>query len=55
MLTNQLDTIAHAKEKLVDLSLQYVPALLAPALIIVPGLFLARWVARILQRWNDKL
>jgi len=39
-----LDTIAHAKEKVVDLSVEFGPKVLAAALIMVVGFFASRWV-----------
>lgn len=55
MLTNQLDTIAHAKEKVVDLSVEFGPKVLAAALIMVVGFFASRWVVGAFQRWVEKL
>jgi small conductance mechanosensitive channel len=55
MLTNQLDTIAHAKEKVIDLTIQFGPKLFAATLIMVVGVFVARWIAGLFQRWISKL
>jgi small conductance mechanosensitive channel len=54
-MTNQLQSLEHAKEKIVDLSIQFGPKVLAAMLIMVIGFFAARWVAGIFQRWIGKL
>jgi len=54
-MTNQLQTVQHAKEKLIDLSIQFGPKVLAALLILVVGFFVARWVAGLFQRWTSKL
>jgi small conductance mechanosensitive channel len=54
-MTNQLASIEHAKGKIIDLSLQFGPKVLAALLIMVVGFFAARWVAGIFQRWIGKL
>lgn len=61
-MTNQLPTlkdanatVQHAKEKLVDLCIQYGPKVIAAVLIMVVGFFAARWVAGLFQRWLGKM
>jgi small conductance mechanosensitive channel len=54
-MTDQLQTIEHAKEKIIDLSIQYGPKVLAALLIMVVGFFVARWIAGVFQRWIGKL
>ena len=54
-MTNQLASIEHAKEKIVDLGIQFGPKVLAALLIMVVGFFVARWAAEIFQRWIGKL
>lgn len=54
-MTNQLATLEHAKEKLVDLGLQFGPKVLAALLILIVGFFVARWVAEMFQRSTAKL
>lgn len=57
-MTNQLvnlDTIQHAKQKLVDLSIEFGPKAFKAVLIVVVGLFVSRWIAGIVQRWIAKL
>jgi len=54
-MTNQLQTLEHAKEKIIDLSIQFGPKVLAALLILVVGFFVARWIAGIFQRWIGKL
>jgi len=50
-----LDTIKQAKEKLVVMSAEFAPKLIAAALIMVVGFFAARWVAGAFQRTINKL
>lgn len=54
-MTNELATLQHAKEKMVDLSLQYGPKALAALLVMIVGFFVARWVAGLFQRWLGKM
>ena len=54
-MTNELATIQHAKEKIVDLSLQYGPKVVAALLIMIIGVFVARWATGLVQRWLSKL
>jgi small conductance mechanosensitive channel len=57
-MTNQLlnlDTLQHAKQKIVDLSLEFGPKALAALVILVIGFFVARWVASIMERWLARL
>ena len=56
-MTNQfnLDTIEHAKQKVVDLSVEFGPKALTAVLILVAGIFAARWVGGFVQKWLDKL
>jgi len=54
-MTNQLASIEHAKEKIVDLSIQFGPKVVAALLIMVVGFFAARWIGGIFQRWIGKL
>jgi small conductance mechanosensitive channel len=57
-MTNQLvslQTVEHAKQKLVDLSIQFGPKLLAATVIMVVGFFIARWVGSGFQRWIQKV
>jgi len=48
-------TLQHAKEKAVDLSIQYGPKMVAALLIMVVGFFAARWVGNLVQRWLAKI
>ncbi|HMP83535.1 MAG TPA: mechanosensitive ion channel family protein [Verrucomicrobiota bacterium] len=57
-MTNQLinlETIEHAKQKLIDLSALFLPKAVAAALILTAGFFVARWVAGGFQRWLSRL
>jgi len=54
-MTNQLASLEHVKEKVVDLGLQYGPKIVAAALIMVVGFFVASWVVGLVQRWLSKI
>ena len=54
-MTNQLQTLEHAKQRIVDLGIEFGPKVFAALLIIVVGLFAARWVGRLFQNWVAKL
>jgi small conductance mechanosensitive channel len=54
-MNDQLTTLAHAKQKLVDLAIQFGPKVLAALLILVVGFFFSRWVAEVVRRWLQKL
>jgi len=55
MLTNQLQTIEHAKQKVVELSVAFGPKAITALLIIAVGFFVARWIGGLFQRWLNKL
>jgi len=48
-------TLQHAKEKAVDIGIQYGPKMVAAALIMVVGFFAARWAGGLVQRWLAKI
>jgi small conductance mechanosensitive channel len=50
-----LETIEHAKQKVIDLSIQFGPMLLKATLIMVAGFFMARWIGSGFQRWIQKI
>lgn len=54
-MTNQLAAIEHAKEKAIDLSMQYGPKVLVAVVIMVGGFFAARWFSGVCERWLAKL
>ncbi len=54
-MTNQLAAIDHAKEKAIDLSMEYGPKVMVAALIMVAGVIAARWVSLMASRWLAKL
>ena len=54
-MTNQLATLEHIKEKIVDLSIQYGPKALTALLIMIAGFFVARWAANGFKRWLTRL
>ena len=50
-----LDTLQHAKQKVVDLSIEFGPKALTALLIMVIGFFVARWVGKMVGSWLEKL
>lgn len=54
-MTNHLETIEHAKQKIVELGIEFGPKLVAASLILVAGFFAARWIAGVFQRWIKKI
>src|SRR5262245_60057372 len=54
-MTNQLVAFEHAKEKALDLSMEYGPKVLVAALILTLGFFASRWVGGVVRRWLSKL
>lgn len=50
-----LDTLNHAKQKVVDLSIEFGPKVFTALLILAVGFFVARWISGLFQRWLDKL
>ena len=51
----QLDTLTHAKQKLIDVCIDFGPKVAAALVIMVIGFFVARWVGRVFQGWIGKL
>jgi len=54
-MDTQLETIAQAKSKLLDLAFQFGPKLLAAALILFAGVIVGRWVGGMLERMLERL
>ena len=54
-MTNQLATLHHLKEKIVDLSLEVGPRVLKAIFILVIGFFVARWLAGLFKGWLSKV
>lgn len=57
-MTNQLinlDTLQHAKQKVVDLSIEFGPKAVTAGIIMAVGFFVARSVGRVFERWLQKL
>jgi len=54
-MDTQLETIAQAKSKLLDLAFQFGPKLLAAALILIAGVIVGRWVGGMLERMLERL
>ncbi|MGC3960436.1 MAG: hypothetical protein QM813_21665 [Verrucomicrobiota bacterium] len=50
-----LDTLQHAKQKVVDLSIEFGPKVFTALLILAAGFFVARWIGGLFQRWLEKL
>jgi small conductance mechanosensitive channel len=50
-----LDTLNHAKQKVVDLSIEFGPKVFTALVILAVGFFVARWVSGLFQKWLDKL
>jgi len=54
-MNDQLATIEHAKQKIVDLSAQFAPKLIAAFLIVLAGYFVSRWVVNLFEKWRGKI
>jgi len=57
-MTNQplnLDTLQHAKQKVVDLSIEFGPKVFTALIILTVGFFVGRWIAGLIQRSLEKL
>jgi len=54
-MTNQIVALEHAKEKAIDLSMEYGPKVLVALLILAMGYFVARWFSGVVGRWLTKL
>lgn len=50
-----LDTLQDAKQKAIDLSLEFGPRLVVATLILIAGYFVGRWIGKIVQGWLGKL
>jgi len=57
-MTNQLlnlETLQHAKQKLIDVSVEFGPRAMTALLIMVAGFFVSRWVAGVFEKWIEKM
>lgn len=57
-MTNQLlnlETLQHAKQKLIDVSVEFGPRAVTALLIMVAGVFVSRWVAGVFEKWIEKM
>jgi small conductance mechanosensitive channel len=57
-MTNQLlnlETLQHAKQKLIDVSVEFGPRAVTALLIMVAGFFVSRWVAGAFEKWIEKM
>lgn len=50
-----LDALQHAKQKVIDLSIEFGPKAVTASLIMVVGFFVARWVGRVFENWLSKV
>lgn len=50
-----LETIEYAKQKFIDLSVEFGPRALTAVVILTIGFFVARWIAGLVQRWIEKV
>lgn len=54
-MTNQIVALEHAKEKAIDLSMEYGPKVFVALLTLAFGYFVARWFSGVVGRWLTKL
>lgn len=54
-MTNELAVLQQAKEKIVQMSIEFGPKAITAILILVAGFFVARWVVGVMRRWLGKL
>ena len=54
-MTNQLESIVQAKEKLVDMGTEFAPKALTALLILTIGYFITRWILGIVRGWLEKM
>jgi small conductance mechanosensitive channel len=50
-----LDTVQHAKQKLIDLGIEFGPKAATAILIMAIGFFAARWIGRMFENWLAKV
>lgn len=50
-----LETLQHAKQKVIDLSIEFGPKALTALIILAAGFFVARWIGGLFERWLGKL
>jgi small conductance mechanosensitive channel len=54
-MPNNLSSLEHAKQQIIDLCIQFGPKALAAILILLVGVFVARWVGNLVEKWMSKL
>lgn len=54
-MTNELAVLQQAKEKIVQMSIEFGPKVFTAILILVAGFFVTRWVVGVVSRWLSKL
>ncbi len=54
-MTNQLQTLNQAKEKLVEMSTEFAPQALTAVLILIAGYLAARWLVGLVRRWLERM
>jgi small conductance mechanosensitive channel len=50
-----LEAIEHAKQKVIELSIEFGPRVFTALLILTAGFFVSRWVGKLFQRWIAKV
>jgi small conductance mechanosensitive channel len=50
-----LETLEHAKQKVIDLSIAFGPRAITAAIIMTAGFFVGRWVGGLVERWLEKV
>ena len=54
-MTNQLETLTQAKEKLVDMTTEFAPQALTAVAILIVGYFITRWLVGWVARWLERM
>jgi small conductance mechanosensitive channel len=54
-MNEQLETLEHAKRTVLDLAIQFGPKLLVAVIIVIAGVVVGRWAARIAERAMGKV
>ena len=54
-MTNELASLQYAKQKAIDIGIEYGPRIIVAAMIMVVGIFVARWVTGLFKRWFGKM
>ena len=54
-MNEQLETLEHAKRTVIDLAIQFGPKVLVAVIIVIAGVVVGRWAARIAERAMGKV